>query len=170
MFGGIFLQKIVIAFIILLSLVLQGCSALTFKCEISSSDIAARCIKDSHPDVSIYMGWGTPCDSLSKERMNLLYGFSDAADKCIDYTVYLSNDDLIWEIHIYRVVSAYDNDEVMKMLSQRQNMLSMAEVGEYSKESLERARNSLLFSKKNIVCLLITENNEKYREIINSCV
>ena len=164
------MRKILIAFLVLLSLVLQGCSALTFKCELSSSDIAARCIKDSRHDVSIYMGRGTPYDTLSKEKMNLLYGFSDAADKCIDYTVYLSRDDLVWEIHIYRVVSAYDNEEVIKMLSQRQNMISMAEIGEYSPESLERARESLVFSKKNIVCLLITENNEKYKEIICKCV
>jgi hypothetical protein len=102
--------------------------------------------------------------------MNLLYGFSDAADKCIDYTVYLSRDDIIWEIHVYRVVSAYDNDEVIKMLSQRQNMISMAEIGEYSAESLERARNALIITRKNVVCLIITDDNECYKERILNIV
>ena len=156
------MRKIIFCVLILISILLSGCKDDPYKTALNSSDVAAKVIGDKSAVCSIYVGYGYETDSFTKNVMEKLYGTTDVARYCTDYTAVISNGDCVWEAHFFRLTSLYDAKKVKRILEKRIELKSREEIYDYIGERVD----ALIVGRKNMICLFITENNAHYSEML----
>lgn len=86
---------------------------------------------------------------------------------CDDYLICLYEGNDIWELHIFRTVSIYDNKRIREMLVARRDMLQGSELFSYYSDSTQRrVLAAEVFSYRNFVVLSVTDQNESVRETL----
>ena len=79
---------------------------------------------------------------------------------CDDYLICLYSGNDIWELHIFRTVSIYDNKRIYEMLVMRRDMLQKnASFSYYSEESEKRVLAAEIIVYRNYVVLAVTDHN-----------
>ena len=114
------------------------------------------------PDCDIY------CyvkDDSQNQVLSRLYSGGDgflppAVAFCDDYLICLYNGNDVWELHIFRTVSIYDNKRIREMLISRRDKLQNSEkLSYYSEETQKRVMMAEVFSFQNFVILAVTDQN-----------
>ena len=164
-YGGVFLKKYFVltltsVFLIIFMLLLSSCK---YKCELYSSDIISYVLNtEQSQSYDVYVGYGFSSDSFSEKELERFYGVYDAAYKCTDYAAAFSRSDNPWEIHIFRTRSLYDNKSVVSMLRRRADFITKEENNNYIGKTIDY----IIFEEKNIICLVVGERCNTYRERI----
>lgn len=166
----IFLKKTCFLLILAALLLLSGCSG---KSRLTAADLYDAIAEKIHiPESEIYSY--VPDDSQDK-RMIRLYGETGdevppaALSLCDDYLVCLYKGNHIWELHIFRTVSIYENQKLVDMLLKRRDLLQKSDLSDYlSEEDAERVAAAEVLTCRNFVVLAVTDENEAVRRIINA--
>lgn len=133
----------------------------------SATDLMADLLAAlEHPDMAIYFdsapeegeGW------LSEEELSALYGGHSTAALADRYAIALCRDDRIYELHLYYARSATAASQIEELLRGRLEELQKRENYLYDPDSL--AASGIVWKNGNRVCLLVTEDNAKAKEII----
>ncbi len=109
-------------------------------------------------------------DKSQNEVLSRLYsrGIADippAVAFCDDYLICLYEGNEIWELHVFRTVSIYDNKRIQEMLVARRDMLQNNEsFSYYSDLTQKRVLTAEVFSYRNFVILSVTDQNESVRK------
>ena len=118
------------------------------------------------PDCEIYR---YVSDGSQNRILTRLYADSDdsvppAIAFCDDYLICLYNGNDVWELHIFRTVSIYDNKRIYEMLLMRRDMLHKnIAFSYYSEETEKRVRSAEIISYRNFVVLAVTDQNATVR-------
>ena len=111
-------------------------------------------------------------DKSQNKLLSRLYshGIGDippAVAFCDDYLICLYEGNEIWELHIFRTVSIYDNKRIQEMLVARRDMLQNSEhFSYYSDLTQKRVLTAEVFSYRNFVILSVTDQNESVRKAL----
>ncbi len=115
-------------------------------------------------------------DTSHDRLLTRLYGESDDAEPpaalslCDDYLICLFKGNTVWELHIFRTVSIYENDKLTDMLLMRRDRLQKNDVTDYlSEEDAERVRGAQVMSHRNFVLLAVTDDNETVHKVLSAC-
>lgn len=164
----IFLAKKGICLLLVCVLLLVGCYG---KSEWSCNDVFENIRYSVEiPSCEVYR---YAADGSQNKLLSRLYsrGSADippAIAFCDDYLLCLHTGNDIWELHIFRTVSIYDNKRILEMLAVRRDMLQNSEVfSYYSDTAQKRVFMAEIFSYRNFVVLSITDQNETVRKVLD---
>lgn len=113
-------------------------------------------------------------DQSQNRILSRLYGSEEsimppAIAFCDDFLLCLYEGDDIWELHVFRTISIYDNKRIQEMLISRRDMLQNGESwGYYSELTQNRVLTAEVFSYQNFVILAVTDRNEDVHTILKS--
>ena len=83
---------------------------------------------------------------------------------CDDYLICTYHGNDVWELHIFRTVSIYDNKRIYEMLVMRRDLLQKnAAFSYYSEETEKRVMAAEIISYRNFVVLAVTDHNSIIR-------
>lgn len=84
---------------------------------------------------------------------------------CDDYLICLYHGNDVWELHIFRTVSIYDNKRIYEMLVMRRDLLQK-NVGfsYYSEETEKRVMAAEIINYRNFIVLAVTDHNSIIRD------
>lgn len=86
---------------------------------------------------------------------------------CDDYLICLYEGNDIWEVHIFRTVSIYDNKRIEEMLITRRDLLQSSDnFAYYSESTQKRVSTAQVFSYRNFVILAVTDQNERIASLL----
>ena len=108
-------------------------------------------------------------DKLQDRILSRLYSKDDniippAVAFCDDYLICLYNGNDIWELHIFRTLSIYDNKRIYEMLVMRRDILQDSEAfSYYSEETQKRVLSAEIINCRNFVILAVTDHNAVIR-------
>ena len=108
-------------------------------------------------------------DKLQDRVLSRLYSRDDdiippAVAFCDDYLICLYNGNDIWELHIFRTLSIYDNKRIYEMLVMRRDILQDSEAfSYYSEETQKRVLSAEIINFRNFVILAVTDHNAVIR-------
>lgn len=111
-------------------------------------------------------------DTSHNALMARLYGEKSEAVPaalafCDDYCLCLYKGNGVWELHIFRTVSIYDNKKVVEMLTARRDLLQSSENSAYYDDTTqERIASAQILTHKNFVVLALTDDNECVKDAL----
>ena len=111
-------------------------------------------------------------DSSHQQLLTKLYSSDEkrvppAVAFCDDYLICLYNGNSVWELHIFRTVSIYDNKRIYNMLLYRRDLLQKSEFFSYYSESTQkRILEAEIITYRNFVILAVTDHNEILHDIL----
>ncbi len=133
----------------------------------SATDLMALLLGDaSHPDVQIYFdgaaenaeGW------ISEEKMEALYGGQSPANLSDRYAIALCKDDRVYEIHLYYALDEISASQIEELLRERLECLQQKDNYIYDPDSM--AASAVVWKKGRWVCLLVTDNNQRAKQLL----
>ncbi|MBQ8288489.1 MAG: hypothetical protein IJX76_06940 [Clostridia bacterium] len=151
----------------MLALLLSGCGGR----EPTATDLLAKLLTMSEvPAVEVYFGGAMPEEAgyLSKEESALLYNGHLPSELSDEYAIALCKDDRIYEIHLYHALDTDKAEAIESHLRQRQTLLAGQD--NYFYDSDSPAAGSVIWRQGKWVCLLVTDDNERAREILRDAV
>ncbi|MBQ8382055.1 MAG: hypothetical protein IJX47_02495 [Clostridia bacterium] len=151
----------------LLVLLLGGCHGRAP----TATDLLAKLLTGADvPSVEIYFDGAMPEETgyLSEEESALLYNGHLPSKLSDEYAVALCKDDRIYEIHLYHALDTDKAEAIESHLRQRQTLLAGRENLFYDPDS--SAAGSVIWRKGKWVCLLVTDDNERAREILRGAL
>ena len=163
----IFLAIKCLCFLLCCLIVLVGC---TGKSALTAYHVFQR-IKDKIdiPSCEIY----TYSRDMSQNSLLIrLYSYDENAIPpaiafCDDYLICLYHGNELWELHIFRTVSVYDNKRICEMLMSRRDILQHSEnYGFFSESTQKRVMSADVFTFQNFVVLAITDDNRQIRKLL----
>ncbi len=90
---------------------------------------------------------------------------------CDDYYVALSSRNEIWEIHIFHVLSSYDQQAVSSMLQKRRDRLQLeCASGMYDELTMERIKKAKIIIIDNFIILCITDHNDQIEKELRKII
>ena len=108
---------------------------------------------------------------VSAEKLSGLYGGSDPAGQYLSFALLLSEDDSIYEIHVFRAVSEAKAIQIEKILCRRQDMLQKRDVYMYDEDNYERVISQAQVFRKGSYCfLLLTADNRTVKSVIEKMI
>ena len=117
------------------------------------------------PDCEIYR---YVRDDSQNQILSRLYshdgGLPPAVAFCDDYLICLYQGNEIWELHMFRTISIYDNRRIYEMLVERRDLLQKRMLFLYDSEVTEtRVRSAEIINYRNYVVLAVTDHNSIIR-------
>ena len=116
------------------------------------------------PSCEIYRSSGENPEQTLPQK---LYQNSDAFSYCSEYLICLYQGNEIWEIHILKTASEYDNPKVAELLLKRRDLLQKEEnMKSYSEESMKRVNEALLIEEGHYLILAVTDRNDILKDLL----
>lgn len=118
------------------------------------------------PDCEIYR---YVADDSQNRLLSRLYSREEdvmppAVAFCDDYLICLYSGNDVWELHLFRTVSIYDNKRIYEMLLMRKDSLQKNEAfSYYSEETAKRVSAAEIIVYRNLVVLAVTDRNDVVR-------
>lgn len=112
-------------------------------------------------------------DETQNRYLSRLYSRTDsyilpAIAFCDDYLICLYEGNDLWELHIFRTVSVYDNKRIEEMLISRRDILQNSDIfSYYSEDTQKRVSEAQVFSYRNFVVLAVTDQNEAIQGLLS---
>lgn len=154
-----------ICILLVCSLILGGCA----KAMPSATDLMALLLSElDHPEMQLYFNSATEEGEgwLAEEKLQALYaGYSPSAFS-ERYAIALCKDDRIYEIHIYYALDATAASQIEELLRGRLEELQQKENYLYAPDSV--APSGTVWQRGNWVCLLVTEDNQRAKQLLKT--
>lgn len=158
------MAKKVICLVLCCVLLLVGCHG---KSEFSADEIFERI--QSKVTIPVCEVYRYVTDDSQNRLLSRLYSNENetppAVAFCDDYLICIYSGNDIWELHIFRTVSIYDNKRLYEMLLTRRDLLQKnASFAYYSEETEKRVRSAEMITFQNFVILAVTDHNDVIRQ------
>ena len=162
-FEVFFLKKFSI-FLIAFVMILSSCAS---KQPLTVDEIFLRYASAVEmPSCEIYRPSGENSENSLPQK---LYQNSDAFSYCSEYLICLYQGNEIWEIHILKTASEYDNPKAIELLLERRDLLQKEEnMKSYSEESMKRVNEAMLIEKGRYLILAVTDRNDILKDLLEN--
>lgn len=135
----------------------------------TATDLLAKLLTETKiPTATIYFAGAFPEETgyLSEEAGARLYNGHIPAKLSDDFAIALCKDDRVLEIHLYHALDDEKADAIESQLRMRQSILSNQEYYYYDPDTV--APGAVVWRSEKWVCLLVTADNEKAREVLRA--
>ena len=156
-----------IALLLSLLMLCNGCN----KAAPTATDLMAKLLAFSDvPVMQVYFDGAAFEDVgyLSRDECAALYSGQNPIALSDEFAIALCKDDRIYEIHLYHALDAEKADAIEACLRRRQALLLKKEY--YFYDADHPAASSVIWVKGKWVCLLVTDDNERAIDRLNSAI
>ena len=125
---------------------------------------------EDHPDGNIFFSGAeeNSPEYTDDEKIALLYDGRGTEGLYQSYALFLSSDDSIYELHVYRALSEAKALQIEKILYRRVDMLQKGDIYLYNEDNYEKVISRACVIKKGVyVILLLTDDNDGAKKAMN---